>query len=505
MSHLPALPILIAAFAGFLLMLLERAPLGLQRRVSLIATAAGVAVAVTAFGIAVDGEPRPYALGNWPAPFGIFLVLDRLSALMVLLTAVTAMGALLAAVQGWDRRGRMFHALFQFQIMGIQGAFLTGDIFNLFVFFEILLIASYGLLLHGGGAERARAGIKYVVVNLTGSALFLVGVALLYGVTGTLNMADLAMKIPEVPAADQGLLKASALVLLVVFGVKAALLPLFFWLPDAYSAASSPVAALFAVMTKIGVYAILRTYTLTFGGIEGGAGAIVAPWLLTAALLTLVAGMLGALAARRLRGLAAYLTVASVGTILVPVALFTVESVAASLYYMTHSVLVTAALFLLAEPIEGQRGELGDRLEAGTPVHQFATLGLLYMAVAVAMAGLPPLSGFLGKALILDSVLAGGPVAVVWAVILVTSLIAVVALARAGSRLFWKTEGAPAGGPASPMALMPVGVFTALIVALTLNAGAFEGFARATARDLLEPSIYIEAVLANDVVVEEGP
>ena len=393
MSHLPILPILIAAFSGFLLTLLGRRPLAVQRRIAVAGTLAGLAAAAAGVAVVAEGQPLVYALGDWPAPFGIVLVLDRLSALMVLLTAVTAAVALGAALNGWDERGRMFHALFQFQLMGICGAFLTGDIFNLFVFFEVLLIASYGLmihgggrdrmqaglqfvffeilllasyglLLHGGGPERSRAAVKYVTVNLTGSALFLVGVGALYGVTGTLNMADLAQRIPEVAPEDQGLLRISAFVLLVVFGTKAALIPLFLWLPDTYSRASAPVAALFAIMTKIGVYAILRVYTISFGAPGSPVADAVGPWLLGAAALTLLAGMLGALAATELRRLVSYLLIASVGTMLLGVGVFSEHSIASALYYLVHSTIAAAALFLLADPLGRERGEHGDRPHA---------------------------------------------------------------------------------------------------------------------------------------------
>src|SRR5690606_2213561 len=233
-----------------------------------------------------------YRLGDWPAPFGIVLVLDRLSALMLVLTAAVALFSLLHAVQGQDRAGPLYHPLFQLQLVGLNGAFLTGDLFNLFVFFEILLIASYCLLVHGSTAPRLRAGVHYVVLNLAGSSLFLIAVGTLYGVTGTLNMADMAQKVALLGAPDAALVRSAALLLLVVFALKAALVPLYFWLPAAYSAASAPVAALFAIMTKVGVYSIVRVYTLIFGSGGGVAAEVATPWLLPLALLTVVLGMI---------------------------------------------------------------------------------------------------------------------------------------------------------------------------------------------------------------------
>ena len=337
----------------------------LQRSVSLASAAVLLPVNLVLFIAVSDGDFIHYALGNWPPPFGILLVLDRLAALMLLLTALVALASLLYAIaSATDRHGRYFHILFQFQLFGLNGAFVTGDLFNLFVCFEILLIASYGLLLHGGGRELARAGLHYVVLNLTGSALFLIGIGILYGVTGTLNMADLALRIAQANSSEAGLLRAGALLLLVVFALKAALLPLYFWLPRAYSLTSAAVAALFAIMTKVGVYAIVRVFTLIFGA-QAGVGADVAtPWLLPLALATLALGAVGCLAARELRRLLAYLVIVSVGTLLTAVGLFNVSGLSAAVVYMIHSTLIAAAMFIVADLIARQRGTLDLRSQA---------------------------------------------------------------------------------------------------------------------------------------------
>ena len=252
------------------------------RRISLGSAALGLLLAALLVLDADGGALRVYRVGDWPAPYGIVLVLDRLGALMLLLSAMVALPVLWYACGGWDAHGRYFHAIFQFQLMGLAGAFVTGDLFNLFVFFEVLLIASYVLVVHGLGAERLRVGVHYVVMNLTASALFLIGMALLYAGTGTLNLADLALRVPRVAGPDAALLQAAAMLLLVVFGFKAALLPLSMWLPATYAAATAPVAALFAIMTKVGVYAILRVHGVVFGadgrrlGLHGRAGAAAA-------------------------------------------------------------------------------------------------------------------------------------------------------------------------------------------------------------------------------------
>ena len=276
LAHLPVLPVLPPLLTAALLLALGdgagshgSAALTTARSISMVSAMLGLLLAFLLMREADAGDWRVYRMGDWPAPFGIVLVVDRLSALMVLLTQLLAVPVILYASGGWDAHGRHFHALLQFQLMGLNGAFVTGDLFNLFVFFEVLLIASYVLLVHGQGRDRFRFGVPYVVLNLAASSLFLVGVALIYAVTGTLNLADLALRVPLVRGADAALLQAGAMLLLVVFGFKAALLPLHLWLPNTYAAACAPVAALFALMAKVGVCAILRG-----PGVGFGAGAV---------------------------------------------------------------------------------------------------------------------------------------------------------------------------------------------------------------------------------------
>jgi multicomponent K+:H+ antiporter subunit D len=504
MNHLAIGTILLPAFTGILLILLTRHGLTLKRGLGLVATTLLVALTIHLLIVANSGIYQVYELGAWPAPFGIVLVLDRLSAYMLLLTAIVALCSLLFALQGWDTRGKNFHAIFQFQLMGLNIAFLTGDIFNLFVAFEILLIASYGLLLHGGGAERIRAGLHYVIINLAGSALFLIAVGLIYGVTGTLNMADLAVKTPQLPAADIPLLQAGGLLLLAVFAIKAALLPLYFWLPGAYSAATPPVAALFSLMTKVGVYSIIRVYTLIFGTAAGPLANLAQPYLLPAALATLALGMLGAISARELRHLIAYLTVASVGTLLTAVGLCNPAGLSAALYYTAHSTLVTAALFLLAGLIAQQRGTTGDRLHPGPALAQPALLGVLFCALAIAAAGLPPLSGFLGKLLIMTSAIGHSAQAWAWTLILVTSLLGLIGLSRAGSLLFWKTAGidpVPASR-ASALSVLSVVTLLGLLALMTLLAGPLHRLLQATAVQLYDSHGYVDAVLRTPRALE---
>ncbi|GAB4295835.1 MAG: monovalent cation/H+ antiporter subunit D [Thiohalomonadaceae bacterium] len=492
MNHWIIAPLLLPLVAGMLNLLLVARP-GLQRALSVGATAGLLPVTLLLLCFAGDGALGVYPLGNWPAPFGIVLVLDRLSAWLLLLTAVLALLVVLHAVHGDDARGRDFHVLFQLQLLGINGAFLTGDLFNLFVFFEILLIASYGLALHGGGAERTRAGLHYVVLNLIGSALFLIAIGTLYAVTGTLNMADLAVKVAAAPPENTGLLRAAALLLLAVFGLKAALLPLHLWLPALYGHATAPVAALFAIMTKVGVYAILRSYTLIFPA--GGPVSDVGHWLLPLALLTLAAGTVGVLGSQRLRVLVAYLVVVSVGTLLAGIGLFNGGGIGAALYYLPHTTLVSAGLFLLTDLIARQRGIQGDHFVLGPPLAQPTRLGVLFFLAAVAAAGLPPLSGFLGKLLLLQAV-APAQAGWLWSIVLIGSLAGLIALSRAGSRIFWKTEGDRSVAGQTPLThLAPAAVLLTMSIAMTVFAAPLIRYTEATAAQLLAPQQYINAVL----------
>lgn len=445
-THLPVLPVLLPLFTAVALLLLgdgggQASHGGMKLRrcrwVSMTSVIFGAVLAWRLLTEAAAGPLNVYPLGGWPAPFGIVLVVDRLSALMLALTWSIAVPVLWYATGGWDSHGRHFHALFHFQLMGLSGAFVTGDLFNLFVFFEVLLIASYVLLVHGQGRERFRAGVHYVVLNLVASALFLVGLAIIYALTGTLNMADLSLRVAQLGPQEATLLKAGALVLLVVFGLKAAMVPLYLWLPSTYAAASAPVAALFAIMTKVGVYSIIRVHAVILGEGAGHAALAVEPWLLPVALATTVLGVLGALAAHSLSRLVSYLTVSSVGTILVAVGLFTQESMSAALYYMVHSTLVIAALFLLVELVGSQRGTAGDHLRPAEPVSQPVLLGLMTLLGAASATGLPPLPGFLGKLMVLESAATTPSQGWVWSVVLLTGFLTMIGLARAGTLLFW--------------------------------------------------------------------
>lgn len=501
MSHWIIAPVVLPALIAALMVLVMRGHLDLQRIASLAAILALNAIALTLLWSATVHGPEAYFLGDWPAPFGIVLVLDRLSALMIaLLSGLALVTALYAIGSGWDAKGAHFHPLLHFLLMGVGGAFLTGDAFNLFVFFEVLLIASYGLMIHGGGDRRTRAGIQYIAFNLVGSSLFLFALALLYGVTGTLNLADLAQKLPTLPEGDAALLRVAAVMLILVFAIKGALVPLQFWLPGTYANAPGVVAALFAIMTKVGAYATVRFTTLVFPVDLPAAGTLIPAFLLPAAMVTLAIGALGILGASTLPRLAAFAGIASMGTTFLAIAHVTPQGTSAALYYMLHSTLATALIFLVADLVSRRRAH--PRLDEPAPVAQSGLIGALFLAAAVALAGMPPLSGFIGKLLILD-VWRDQAVAI-WPAVLVSSFLMLLGLARAGSLLFWKPFGAdaspdPAPDPAhdptfdEPLALVATFALLVGIVGLTLAAGPVTGWLDATAETLHDPAGYIAA------------
>ncbi|MEH6520871.1 monovalent cation/H+ antiporter subunit D [Sulfitobacter sp.] len=500
MTHWLIMPIVLPALLAPFIILAARYHMGIQRVFSIAGVLALIAIAL---GLAIetsDGTVMLYQLGDWAAPFGIVLVGDRLSTMMVLLMSVLALFVLLYAIGSkWDERGRMFHALFQFQLMGIAGAFLTGDLFNLFVFFEVLLIASYGLMIHSGGNVRLRAGVQYVLFNLLGSTLFLFALGALYAETGTLNMADLAQRVQMISADETVGIRVAAVLLILVFAIKAAIVPLHFWLPSSYAEAPPPVAALFAIMTKVGAYAIIRVYTLIFPVDLDVTAGLHGTWLLPVSLLSLAVGAVGVLAAKKLDRLVAFSVISSMGMVMVAVSLFTPVSISAALYYMVHSTLAAAALFLIVDLVRQSRGHLD--LVTDAPIAGAALIAGLFFVAAIAMTGLPPMSGFIGKLMVLNAAFDTGPSVWIWTVVLTASLISIVGFARAGSVLFWKaqSDGAPVpemGRPApSALSCVAVGGLLMLLMAHTIFAGPIYNYTTATADQLFQPDAYIKTVL----------
>lgn len=496
MSHLPLLPFLLPFASAAILLLLEGRSLAMQRGFALGVTLAGLICAGLLLLQQGSGPVQAYALGDWPAPYGILFVADRLAAQMLLLLFLLAVPALLMAISGTDREGRHFHALFQLQLAGLAGAFLTGDLFNLFVFFEILLLASYTLLVHGNGAERSRAGLLYVPLNLVGSSLFLVALALLYGTLGTLNMADMAVLLPSVAEADVPLVRAAFAILIAVFLLKSALLPMALWLPPVYSAASMPVAALFAILTKVGIVALLRLSTTMFGDASAVA-ALFTPWLPVLALCTVIFGVVALFAAEGLRFASASLVLISSGTLLFAIAFPTVPGTAALLFYLPHTTLATGGMMMLSGLIARRRGALGDRLVRGPCVGNRALIGGAYAVFAVAIAGLPPLSGFIGKLMLMQ---AGAPPEwrpIWWGALLVSGFAVTLVLARVAALLFWQPDDPLPDQAAQPAARAAILMLALASPAMVLLAAPIAAWTSGTASQLHARAPYLEAVLGD--------
>ena len=446
-THTPIISILIPALTSFMLLLLGNPGAGSlkqdwrqpwRRSISLTSAILGLLTAISYLMIASTGQISVYQLSEWSAPFGIVLVLDRLSAFMLVLTYALAVPVIWYASDNWDTRGRYFHTMFHFLLMGVCGAFLTGDLFNLFVFFEILLMASYVLLLHGQGRQRFQLGIHYVTINLLASALFLIGLGMIYGSVGSLNMVDVGRILPTLDDDQHKLAIAGGLLLFVVFGIKAAMLPVGFWLPKTYAVASTPVAAIFTIMTKVGIYAILRVNGTVFD--DAMAQSIFKNTLLLIGLITSIYGVIGAIGAERLRRFVGFMVLSSGGTLLIAIAMFNTQAWSAALYYLVHSTLIAAAFYLFCGWITAQRGTFKDHLKVAPKIKNEKAAALTYFLIAMMMAGLPPFSGFLGKVFILQATAETAYQGWIIAIILIVSLLSILAFTRVGFILFWRAS-----------------------------------------------------------------
>ena len=518
-EHLAIVPIVLPLAAGAITLIVDEGRLWLKAAIGIGSALLLVATGIALIGLADVSPVTVYRVGNWPAPFGIVLVVDRLSAMMVLLAAVLGVASLAFSLARWQRAGPRFHSLVQFLLMGVNGAFLTGDLFNLYVFFELFLAASYGLALHGSGDVRVRAGLHYITVNLAASLLFLVGVVLIYAAAGTLNMADLARHWHEART-HRVLFEAGGAILGIAFLVKAGMWPLCLWLPGAYSAASAPAGALFAILTKVGVYAVLRIGTLFLGADVAAAPSPGTPWLVVAGMATLAFGALGVLASQELPRLASYSVLISSGTLLAAIAIDIPALTGAALYYLTVSTLALSAFFLLVELVERGRRPGADVLAVtaeafgtesgadreddtyvGTVIPAAnAMLGASFAACALMLAGLPPLAGFLGKFAMLDALFTRDPLpASSWTmlVLLIASGFAtVIGMARAGVRRFWaqSTVSAPR---VHVVEIAPIVLLLALCATLTVQAEVSMRYLNAAALTLHEPAAYIDQVLGR--------
>ncbi|TNC06399.1 monovalent cation/H+ antiporter subunit D [Methylobacterium terricola] len=511
-DHLVVLPVVLPMAVAGAMFLLDERRRRLKEGLSLATMLALLGIALVLVG-RTTVAPDIYRVGNWPAPYGIVLVADRLSAMMLALAALLGLCALVFSFARWGRAGPRFHGLFLLLLMGVDGAFLTGDLFNLFVFFEVMLAASYGLVLHGSGETRIRAGLGYIVVNLVASLFFLIGVSLIYGTMGTLNLADLARRLAAPEAGELALFEVGCAVLGIAFLIKCSAWPLGFWLPTTYAAASAPAAAILAILSKVGVYVVVRLSLLLFGaGLSAGFGQGA---ILAAGLATIAFGTVGILASRDLTRAAGYAVMISSGTVLAVLGTGSAAALAGALYYLVGSTLAAGALFLLAEIL--QRGR--DPVEAAQPVFAdeyrdpfddadateigraipagVAILGIGLLLCTLVLAGVPPLPGFVGKLAIFIGLTAGTITAAGWgliAVLTLSSLGTLMPMVRLGILNLW----VPHDDPPPVLRLSELTALAGLLAAclgLALWGGPALAYADATAQWLTAPQAYVAAVL----------
>ena len=529
LQHLIVAPVLLPLLVGALLIPVNQNRHTLKFAMSLTSSVLLWLVAVALLLMADGGHWADgigvYLASNWAAPFGIALMVDRLAALMLVLTATIALAVLVFSAQRWDRVGVSFHSMFQFLLMGLNGAFLTNDLFNLFVFFEVMLAASYGLVLHGYNLRRIRAGMQYIAINLAASLLFLIGVALIYGAAGTLNIADLSQRVATLGAQDAWLLQVGAVILALAFLTKGAMWPLGFWLPTTYASASAPVAAMLVLMTKVGVYAVLRVWLAVFGDAAGALDGFGLAALSVGGMATLAFGAIGMLASQDGGRMAGYGAIVSSGTLLAVIGHSGSAVLASGLYYLLGSTLAMAAFMLLIELTERIRPPgaaliaitmeafaIEDKPEEPVGVGipgSLAFLGLSFAACALVISGMPPLAGFVAKFSLFHAMLAstaemdGGVPTRTWVLIALMvsgGLAAIIALMRLGVRTFW------AAGVVTPPRLKvseaaPVTALVLLCVLLTVQAGTVFDYLGRTVDGLARNADYAARVLGEPPVL----
>lgn len=485
------IPILIPFIVGMVLMFLQK-NIPLQRFISLVTFAAAAVVAfMVMLKVRADGI-LTVTFGNWPAPFGITMVADGMSTMLVFTSFVLAFFITWYSFEtiGTGREKHFYYPGLMFILTGVTGAFTTGDIFNLFVFFEVLLMSSYLLIVLGGEKKQLRESIKYILVNVVSSALFVIAVAYLYSVIGTLSMADISVKIAEI--GQPGIVTTLAVLFLMVFGLKAAVFPLYFWLPSSYGAAPMPVLALFgALLTKVGIYAITRVYTLFFVHDQSFTHGL----LMVLAILTIVFGCVGALATFNAKQIIIYNIVIAVGVILFGVAQMNETAIEGALFYLVHDMIIKAALFMLVGVLIYVAGT-ADLRKMGGLMKTYPVFGWVYLIAAFGLAGIPPLSGFVGKLLIIQGGFEAGNI---WLtiILLASSLIVLLSVIRIFLYAFWGEEGQMVAiNKDSYRNMMWPGVLLVVLsVAYGVGAEWIVPFMDNAAKTLMDPSIYVDAVM----------
>lgn len=494
MGNLVVFPIIIPVIIG-MIMVVFRKNIRLHRALSLTAVIGVFIISLILMHLNKIEGIQVLQLGGWAAPFGVSMVADMLAAILVMVTSIVALCCLLYAFNsiGKERELFYFYPLFLFLITGVNGSFLTGDIFNLFVCFEVMLVSSYVLISLGGTKIQLRESIKYVLVNMISSFLFLVAVAYLYAITGTLNMAHLSARISEV--GQDGVMTTVAILFLIVFGLKAGLF-LFFWLPGSYGAPPTAIAAIFAaLLTKVGIYAIMRVFTLVFYHEPEITHLLIG----ILAAVTMILGAIGAVAYWDIKRIITYNVVVGVGFILAGVASLTTEGITGSIYYLMHDMIVKALVFLLAGTIIYLTGTSNLREFSGLMRLQ-PKFGWMFFIAALSLAGIPPLSGFLGKIFITEGTFASD---YFWlgGIGLLTSLMVLFSIMKIFMNGFWGYTDVPEETETLDLKglLLPMGILTALTIVLGLGAQGISEYVDIAVDVIMNPSIYIEAVLGSAV------
>ncbi|RLQ96504.1 Na+/H+ antiporter subunit D [Falsibacillus albus] len=491
MINLLILPIIIPLFTAIFLIFLTKYVM-VQRWVSTISLLGTISSAFILLHTVHQDGIQTLNLGSWPAPFGITLVSDMLSALLVTTASVIALCCLIYSFKsiGEGRERYYYYAVFQFLLVGINGAFTTGDIFNLFVFFEVMLMSSYVLLVIGGTKIQLRESIKYILVNVISSALFVITVAYLYSVVGSLNMADISVRISQIH--QPGIITVIAILFLIVFGLKGAIFPLYFWLPGSYYAPPAPILAMFgALLTKVGVYSILRTYTLFFYHDPGYTHQILG----VLAVLTIIAGIIGAIAFWDVKKIIIYNIIIAVGVITFGISVMTKESLTGSVFYLIHDMIMKAALFLLVGIITTIAGTSNLRKISGL-IKFYPALGWIFFIASLSLAGIPPLSGFVGKLLIVK----GGfeeHQYVGAAVVLMSSLFVLYSVIKIFLNGFWGKPLDELKDSRAPIKMMiaPAAFLLAIAIFYGLGSEYVYSYISQASDVLTNPAIYIDAVL----------
>jgi len=504
MNALLVVPILLPLLGAVALVFIRYRPRW-RRTVAVGVNAALLATALRLLWQAAQDGVQVLQVGNWPAPYGITLVVDLFSGIMLVLSGLVGLAVAVYATVELDRVRERFgyHTFSLVLLMGVNGSFITGDLFNLYVWFEVMLMASFVLLGLGGERPQLEGAIKYVTLNFLSSALFLAGVGLLYGLAGTLNLADLAVKLRDVPS--ESMFTVVSMLFMTAFGIKAAMFPLFFWLPASYHTPPSPVSAVFAgLLTKVGVYALIRMFTLVFTQDT----AFTHTLLLGGAVLTMVTGVLGAAAQHEFRRILSFHIVSQIGYMVLGLALYTRLALAGSVFYLVHHIIVKTNLFLVAGVVRRLQGSY-ELSAVGGFYRAFPLLALLFLIPAMSLAGLPPLSGFVAKLTLIVAGIQRGEYAVV-AAALGVGLLTLFSMTKLWSECFWKP--APAGvrlpspeflaGGERQRLLGPIAFLAMLTVLMGLAAGPLLTLALRTADQLLDPTAYLHAVLSNGA---DGP